>query len=188
MIHQGFTALRRLNIDNIIMDCLHRNAWLLLVVGILGSVFFINQAQAELVMGEAPNFTLKSLRGDNIKLSEHRGEVIIVNFWATYCDKCKDIFPVLNDLYLKYRDQGFTTLSISTDTDINKISKYLRNMQVAFPVLMDVTHEVSEKYEVAGLPSVYILDRDGRLRYVYKEYKQGNEDEYRKYVRELMEE
>jgi len=164
----------------------HINTMLGLMV-IFGS-FTMTCAQAELVKGQAPNFTLKSLRGDNIKLSEHRGEVIMLNFWATYCDTCKEAFPLLNDIYLKYRDKGFTLLSISTESDLKKISNYMRGQQVAFPVLLDVTHEVSKKYEVAGLPGTYLIDRDGQLRYVHKNFKPGNEDEYRKQVRELMEE
>ncbi|MGD8641570.1 MAG: TlpA disulfide reductase family protein, partial [Gammaproteobacteria bacterium] len=100
---------------------------------------------AELVKGEAPNFTLKSLRGDNLKLSEHRGEVIMLNFWATYCDECKKGMSVLNDLYLRYRDEGFTLFSINTEKDRQKVRRALRDMQIAFPVLFDETHEVSRK-------------------------------------------
>ena len=160
----------------------------MLVLMVIFSGIMLTSVHAELVKGQAPNFTLKSLRGDNIKLSEHRGEVIMLNFWATYCDTCKDAFPVLNDIYLKYRDKGFTLLSISTESDLKKISNYMRGQQVAFPVLLDTTHEVSKKYEVAGLPGTYLIDRDGQLRYVHKDFKPGKEDEYRKQVRELMEE
>lgn len=152
------------------------------------TALLVMQAHAELVKGEAPNFTLKSLRGENIKLSEHRGEVIMLNFWATWCDKCKEGTPVLNDMYLKYRDKGFTLLSINTDKDRGKVKKWLRGMQITFPVLFDDTHAVSEKYEVEGMPSTYIIDRDGHLRYVYNDFKEGFEDEFQKQVRELMEE
>ena len=152
------------------------------------SGFITRSVHAELVMGEAPNFTLKSLRGENIKLSEHRGEVIMLSFWATYCDTCKDGIPFLNDIYLKYRDKGFTLLSINTENDLKKVTKYLRGMQIAFPILFDDTHEVSKKYEVEAMPSTYIIDRDGRLRYVHNNFKKGFEDDFQKQVRELMEE
>jgi peroxiredoxin len=145
---------------------------------------------AELMKGEAPNFTLKSLRGDNIKLSEHRGEVIMLSFWATWCDKCKQNFPVLNDIYLKYRDQGFTLLSINTEDekDLNKVRKWLKGRRVAHPILLDTTHAVSDKYEVSDMPSTYILDRDGHLRFVHNGFEEGYQDEVLKQVRELMDE
>jgi len=171
------------------LKCINRhvkNSVLGLMIILGGST--LTSVHAELVKGQAPNFTLKSLRGDNIKLSEHRGEVVMLNFWATYCDTCKDAFPLLNDIYLKYRNEGFTLLSINTEKDMKKITGFLRGLAVAFPVLLDTTHEVSDKYEVAALPSTYIIDRDGQLRYVHKKFKPGNEDEYRKQVRELMEE
>jgi peroxiredoxin len=143
---------------------------------------------AELVKGEAPNFTLKSLRGDNLKLSEHRGEVIMLNFWATWCETCLQSMPVLNDLYLRYRDEGFTLFSINTEKDKQKVRNVLRDMQIAFPVLFDVTHKVSEEYEVDDMPATYIIDKDGNLRYMHSGFEPGYEDTFHKQVRELMEE
>lgn len=162
--------------------------WLFLVVVICG--LLAGNANAELMKGEAPNFTLKSLRGDNIKLSEHRGEVIMLSFWATWCDKCKQNFPVLNNIYLKYRDKGFTLLSINTEDedDLKKVRKWLKGRKVAYPILLDTTHAVSDKYEVSDMPSTYILDRDGHLRFVHNGFEEGYEDEVLKQVRELMDE
>ena len=149
-------------------------------------MLFASTAGAELVKGEAPNFTLKSLRGNNLKLSERRGEVIMLNFWASWCDSCKQGMPVLNDIYLRYRDEGFTLLSINIDKDPEKAKKVLRELQVSFPVLMDTTHEVSEKYEVEEMPSTYLIDRDGNLRYTYRGFPGGFDDVLVKQVRELM--
>ena len=161
-----------------------------LYVLVFVGVMLAGNVHAELMKGEAPNFTLKSLRGENIKLSEHRGEVIMLSFWATWCDKCKENFTVLNDIYLKYRDQGFTLLSINNqeEDDIKKIRKWLKGRRVAYPILLDTTHTVSDNYEVADMPSTYILDRDGQLRYVHNGFKEGYQDEVIKQVRELMEE
>jgi len=149
-----------------------------------------SSVQAELMKGEAPNFTLKSLRGENIKLSEHRGEVIMLSFWATWCDKCKQNFPVLNEIYLKYRDQGLTVLSINTETekDFEKVQKWLKGKKVAYPILLDADHLVSDKYEVSDMPSTYLLDRDGHLRFVHNGFEEGYEDVVLKQVRELMDE
>ena len=145
-------------------------------------------ANAELVKGEAPNFTLKSQRGVNLKLSEHRGEVIMLNFWATWCDACRQGMPTLNELYQLYRNEGFTLFSINVEEDVRKVKKALSKMQVTFPVLFDVTHEVSKKYEVDDIPSTYIIDRDGNLRYIHRGFPPGYRDEFQKQVRELMSE
>jgi len=143
-------------------------------------------AHAELVKGEAPNFTLKSQRGENLKLSEHRGEVIMLNFWATWCDACQQGMPTLNEMYQLYRDEGFTLYSINIEEDMRKVKKALSKMQVTFPVLFDTTNEVSKKYEVDDIPSTYIIDRDGNLRYVHRGFPPGYRDEFQKQVRELM--
>lgn len=145
-------------------------------------------AHAELVKGEAPDFTLKSLRGQNLKLSEHRGEVIMLSFWATWCEVCQQGMPALNEMYLRYRDEGFTLFSINTQKDMDKVRNALRNMQIAFPVLFDVTHQVSKDYEVEDMPSTYIIDRDGNLRYMHNGFAPGFEDVFQKQIRELMEE
>ena len=94
----------------------------LLIVAAQWVVFF-PIANAELVKGEAPNFTLKSQRGDNLKLSEHRGEVIMLNFWATWCDACQQGMPTLNEMYQLYRDEGFTLFSINIEEDVKKVKK-----------------------------------------------------------------
>ncbi|KPJ91587.1 MAG: hypothetical protein AMJ55_11535 [Gammaproteobacteria bacterium SG8_15] len=150
------------------------------------SIFFASIANAELVKGEAPNFTLKSLRGDNLKLSERRGEVIVLTFWASWCDPCKQIMPMLNDLYLRYRDEGFTLLAINVEKDVDKVRKELRTLQVSFPVLIDVTSEVSKNYEVEEMPSTYLIDRDGNLRYTHNGLPGGFDDALTKQIRELM--
>jgi peroxiredoxin len=162
------------------------NARFALLAIVMQWVGFAPIAKAELVKGEAPNFTLKSLRGDNLKLSEHRGEVIMLSFWASWCDPCKQGMPVLNDIYLRYRDEGFTLLSINIEKDPDKATKELRKMQVSFPVLLDPTNEVSEKYEVQEMPSTYLIDRDGNLRYSHHGFPAGFDDVFLKQIRELM--
>ncbi|HEY5602756.1 MAG TPA: TlpA disulfide reductase family protein [Gammaproteobacteria bacterium] len=157
-----------------------------LVLALFPGILFASIAAAELVKGEAPNFTLKSLRGDNFKLSERRGEVVMLSFWASWCDPCKQGMPALNDIYLRYRDDGFTLLSINIEKDPGKAVKELRRLQVSFPVLMDTAHTVSEKYEVQEMPSTYLIDRDGNLRYTHHGIPAGFDDLILKQIRELM--
>lgn len=164
----------------------NRNTLVLAVL--VCAVFLPVVSLAEIQKGPAPNFTLKSLRGQNLKLSEHRGEVIMINFWATWCGTCKQEMEKINEMYLRYRDEGFTVLAINVDNNRQKVNTWLRGMRLAFPILFDNDKAVSEQYEVEELPSTYIVDKDGNFRYVHNEYKPGLEDVYQKQVRELMEE
>ncbi len=134
----------------------------------------------------APDFTLKSLKGSNLKLSEFRGDVVMINFWATWCGPCRQEMPILNDLYLKYRDNGFTLLGVNVEKNTSKAANMIRDLKVVFPVLFDTENEVSKLYKVEAMPSTILVDRDGNMRYLHRGYVSGTEDEYVRQVRELM--
>ena len=136
--------------------------------------------------GEAPDFTLKSLKGSNLKLSEFRGDVVLINFWATWCGPCRQEMPILNDLYLKYRDMGFTLLGVNVEKNSSKAANMVRDLKVVFPVLFDTQNTVSKLYQVEAMPSTVLVDRDGNMRYLHRGYVPGTEDEYLRQVRELM--
>ena len=138
--------------------------------------------------GKAPDFTLKSSSGSNIKLSEHRGEVVMINFWASWCAPCRQEMPLLEDLYKRYKDGGFTLLGVNVEEDSSKAQDLLRQVQVTFPILFDNKNTVSQLYKVEAMPSTVILDRDGNVRFLHKGYLPGYEDEYQKQVRELIRE
>ena len=136
--------------------------------------------------GAAPDFTLKSLKGSNLKLSEFRGDVVMINFWASWCGPCRQEMPILNDLYLKYRDMGFTLLGVNVEENSSKAANMIRELKVVFPVLFDTENTVSKLYKVEAMPSTIIVDRDGNMRYLHRGYVPGTEDEYQRQVRELM--
>ncbi|MFP5350878.1 MAG: TlpA disulfide reductase family protein [Gammaproteobacteria bacterium] len=134
----------------------------------------------------APDFTLKSDSGRNLKLSELRGEVVMINFWATWCAPCREEMPLLNQLYEQYRKVGFTLLAINVDDDPAKARTMARKLGVSFPVLFDTDKRVSKLYDVAAMPSTLLIDRDGRVRYVHRGYVAGVEQKYQTQVRELL--
>ncbi|KPJ93319.1 MAG: redoxin [Gammaproteobacteria bacterium SG8_11] len=133
----------------------------------------------------APDFTLKSLKGSNLKLSEFRGDVVVINFWASWCGPCRQEMPALNDLYLKHRDQGLTLLGVNVEKNASKAANMIRDLRVVYPVLFDSNGEVSKLYKVEDMPSTVFVDRDGNIRYLHN-YASGAEDEYVRHVRELM--
>ena len=96
--------------------------------------------------------------------------------------------PLLEDLYKKYKDLGFTLLAINVEEDSSKADDFLKDVFVTFPVLFDKSNKVSKLYKVVAMPSTVIIDRDGNMRYLHKGYLPGYEEEYKKQVKELMRE
>lgn len=145
------------------------------------------QVQAD-ISGPAPDFTLKSRGGENIKLSELRGQVVMINFWASWCGPCRQEMPLLEQIYQHYQPMGFTLLGINVEEDSAAADKVLKEIPVSFPVLYDNRNRVSESYQVRAMPSTVLIDRDGQVRYLHQGYKSGYEDAYQEQVRELIRE
>jgi peroxiredoxin len=140
------------------------------------------------VAGIAPDFTLRSMNGPNLRLQESRGRVVMVNFWATWCGPCRQEMPHLNRLYGKYRDAGFTLLGVNIDDDQGKAINLATRLGLQFPVLLDTDKKVSRLYDLSTMPSTLLIDRDGRVRYLHLGYRDGLESTYDKQIRELLKE
>jgi peroxiredoxin len=136
----------------------------------------------------APDFTLPSVSGPNLRLQEQRGRVVMVNFWATWCGPCRVEMPHLSRLYDKYRGSGFVVLGVNIDEDPRKAASLASQLGMSFPVLLDTDKKVSRLYDLSTMPSTILIDRDGRVRYVHRGYRDGYEDTYEKQIRELLRE
>ncbi len=154
----------------------------------LGLMLAATPALAQKMAGEAPDFTLKSLSGENVKLSELRGEVVMINFWASWCGPCRQEMPILDALYGQYKDLGFTILGVNVEEDPEGARRLLKMIPVTFPVLLDSDNRVSEQYKVVAMPSTYLIDRDGNMRYFHAGYQPGYEELYDAQIRELLRE
>lgn len=158
------------------------------IITFLFTCLITMQLQAATIEGPAPDFTLKSLSGKNLKLSEMRGEVIMINFWASWCGPCRQEMPILEKIYQKYQPLGFTLLGVNVEEDINDAKDYLKDVEVSFPILFDNTNKVSQLYEIIAMPSTILIDRDGNMRFLHQGYKPGVEDEYVNYIKTLLKE
>lgn len=112
----------------------------------------------------APDFTLPDLGGKNQKLSDYRGKVVFLNFWATWCKPCKDEMPAMQASYDKLRDQGLVVLAVNELEDTEKVIEHVRKHGHTFPVVMDHDNVVANRYGVVGLPASFIVDRQGIVR------------------------
>lgn len=154
------------------------------------SALFIGQSSwaAKSVEGPAPDFTLKSNNGSNLRLSEQRGNVVLINFWASWCGPCRQEMPLLEEIQKKYSRLGFTILGVNVDKDMAKADKILRDIPVTFPVLYDPTGDVSKLFDVDAMPTTIIVDRNGNMRFLHRGYKPGYEDDYIAQVKQLIRE
>jgi peroxiredoxin len=136
----------------------------------------------------AAAFQLPAAVGDPVSLADLKGQVVLINFWASWCGPCRQEMPILDQLYKKYRAAGFTLLGVNVEPKSGDALAFLKATPVSFPVLFDTQSKVSTLYEVSGMPSTVIVDRKGNVRYVHHGYKPGDEGEYLDQIRSLMRE
>jgi thiol-disulfide isomerase/thioredoxin len=145
-------------------------------------------AAADIVGQPAPDFALRSMKGPPMRLSEHLGEVVIINFWATWCGPCRQEMPLLDELYGKYQRAGLVLLSVNIDEAAEPAIEMAQTLKVSYPVLFDTRKEVSRAYDVSAMPVTVLVDRAGVVRYVSEGYKPGYEKRYTEKLRELLNE
>ena len=138
--------------------------------------------------GPAPPFTLTSLSGQAGGLAQYKGQVVMVNFWATWCGPCQQEMPLLDQMYKKYKPAGFTLIGVNVDKEAPPVKDLLARKPVSFPVLLDPTNTVSKAYHLDEMPSSVIIDRKGNIRYLHRGYRAGDENEYLDRIRQLIRE
>lgn len=159
------------------------------IIALVFSVFAASSLASSGMEGQlAPDFALKSSTGENLRLSEFRGDVVMINFWATWCGPCRQEMPLLDELYSRYQRVGFSLLGVNIDDDSRRAMDMIEELGVSFPVLFDARKEVSKLYEVEAMPVTVIVDRTGTVRYIHHGYKPGYENKYLDQIRSLLRE
>ena len=138
--------------------------------------------------GPAPAFRLDSMAGKPVSLDQYKGQVVMINFWASWCGPCRTEMPILEKLHAKYKPMGFTMIGVNVEPDSSLAANWLKSTPVTFPILFDTKSEVSKLYSVASMPSTVIIDRKGNLRWLHRGYKAGDENEYLNQIRALVRE
>ncbi|MCW5609183.1 MAG: TlpA family protein disulfide reductase [Rubrivivax sp.] len=164
-----------------------RRRFLLLPLA-LGALATRPAAAALVPQAPAPDFRLPMPDGRNLRLAEQRGQVVLVNFWASWCGPCRQEMPHLNRLYDKYRSAGFMLLGVNIDDDPKHGAATAARWGVNFPVLLDATKTVTRQYDLGSMPATVLIDRDGRVRYLHRGYREGVEQTYERQIRELVKE
>ena len=139
--------------------------------------------------GPAPGFKLSGRGGKTIDLAQYKGQVVMINFWATWCGPCRQEMPLLEDIYKKYKPMGFTLVGVNVEPDAKGAEAWLTKQKpVSFPIAFDTESKVSKMYKVAGMPSTVFVDRKGNIRVMHKGYKPGDEDFYLTQIRSMLKE
>ena len=126
----------------------------------------------------APDFTLPGVRPEDtrIVLSELQGDIVYVDFWASWCLPCVRSLPQINELYNKYRDQGFSVVAITIDSPIEDALDFLDDLAepLAYHVVSDITADIMDEYGVIGMPTSFLIDRQGIVRKVHAGFREGD--------------
>jgi thiol-disulfide isomerase/thioredoxin len=156
----------------------------------LAAVFALPAFAASTSSGPAPAFQLSGRGGKAIDLSQFKGQVVMINFWATWCKPCRDEMPLLEDIYKKYKPMGFTLVGVNVEPDAKDAEAWLGKLSkpVTFPVAFDTDSKVSKMYKVAVMPSTVFVDRKGNIRVMHKGYKAGDENAYLTQIRSMLKE
>jgi peroxiredoxin len=136
----------------------------------------------------APAFTLAARDGGKLSLADLKGQVVMINFWATWCGPCRQEMPLLAQLHDKYEPLGFTMLGVNVEPDSAAAVAWLKNVPVNFPILFDTDSAVAGRFGVEGMPSSVLVDRNGQVRYIHRGYKPGDEAKYADMIRSLVKE
>ena len=158
------------------------------IAGIVAALVIALPAVAADPTGPAPQFVLPAKGGSQINLAQYKGQVVMLNFWASWCGPCRQEMPLLESIYKQYKKSGFTLIGVNVEPDSKAADKWLEQTPVTFPVIYDKESTVSKSYDVSGMPSTVIIDRKGNLRYLHHGYKPGDESEYLNSIRSLIRE
>lgn len=145
-------------------------------------------AEATLIGKEAPDFVLKSNEGTNLRLSEFRGQVVLVNFWARWAGDTRREMPALSKINRTYERAGLVVLGVSVDEDERRARAFADSMRVSYPVMFDTGSDLGLDYGLDKMPVTILIDRSGVVRFAHIGFKRGDDRMFLEQIRELLRE
>ena len=131
----------------------------------------------------APDFSV----GDS-KLSDLKGQVVYLDFWASWCKPCRKSFPWMNEMHGKYADSGFTILAVNLDSDSELAQAFLAKLPANFPIVYDPQGTIAQQYKLPGMPTSYLIDKSGELRVAHKGFFTDRAQQYEQEIISLLNE
>ena len=131
---------------------------------------------------------MRSLAGQNLRLSEFRGQIVMLTFWATWCGDCRAQLEQLGEMHARYQDAGLELLAVSLDQNRKQTEEMIARLKASYPVLHDQAGDVGKLYDVSRMPVMVLIDRGGVVREVFEGFRRGNEQQYLERVQALLRE
>ena len=141
-----------------------------------------------LVGQQAPDLVARGLTGENVRVSEHRGEVVVVSFWSGNCNTCRNQLEALDRIAKTYASAGLTVIGVNLDYDLARAEKFARSQDVQFPLLIAAPESIGRDYHIDRVPMTVFVDRSGVLRAAFREFKSHDENLYVRELRTLLNE
>ena len=136
----------------------------------------------------APDVTLSTAKGDVLRLADLRGRVVLVDFWASWCPPCKTSFPALDAIYREYHEQGLEVVAVNVDERRRDAEAFLAGRPHALTVVFDPKGTSAQAFAVKGMPSSFLIDRGGVIRFAHTGYSGSSDAAYRRELRQLLSE
>ena len=135
----------------------------------------------------APDFTLQQLDGEKVRLADHKGRVVLMEFWATWCQPCRFSTPSMDVIYRQFRDQGVSVFLVNQQEQDDTVRDWVAGRFDA-TILMDYDGRVGRLYGLRGVPRLLVIDQDGQIRYIKSGYRGGLEHNLKLILQELLKE
>ena len=164
----------------------------LALCGVILGASWIGQARAaetpSLIGKDAPDFVLKTNGGANLRLSEFRGQVVLVNFWARWAGDTHREMRALDKINTTYQRAGLVVLGVSIDEDLRRAQEFADSMKVSYPIMFDTGSDIGRDYQLAKMPVTILIDRSGVVRFSHIGFQRGDDRMYLEQIRELLRE
>ena len=164
----------------------------LALCGVILGASWIGQAPADetppLIGKDAPDFVLKTNSGANLRLSEFRGQVVLVNFWARWAGDTHREMRALDKINTTYQRAGLVVLGVSVDEDLRRSQEFADSMKVSYPIMFDTGSDIGRDYQLAKMPVTFLIDRSGVVRFAHIGFQRGDDRVYLEQIRELLRE
>ncbi len=137
--------------------------WVSVGLIVVGLLIVLLTSRPGVSDGTAPNFSAQTVDGQTVSLAEHRGEVVMLNFWATWCPPCKAEMPVLQNAYETYKDDGFTIIAVNNMEALSTVQRFAQSANLSFPIAMDERGVVQQTFGIMGYPTSIFVGPNGEI-------------------------
>lgn len=132
-------------------------------IAVVIGVQLANQLQSQPTSGPAPDFELTTFEGETFRLSDLRGQVVVLNFWASWCVPCRDEAPILETLWQRYRDQNVVVVGVAYADSQQGSLDFIEEFSISYPNGPDLGTRISEDYRITGVPETFVIDQSGEI-------------------------